>query len=453
MNIKKSIFLLSTLLLLLAGCSSDSGDNQIGSTTQDSTNTTNTTTTSLTADGILNTAFGVDGILTDNNASGGNSTDSGYSIVMGSDDTMYIAGYSKNSSNYDMTLWNYNKDGTLNTSFGTDGIVTDNNASGANSDDRGKAVVLDSNGKIYVTGITKNSSDYDMAIWSYNQDGTLNTAFSTDGIVTDNNASGANSVDRGKAIAIGANTKIYVAGVTYNRSNYDMALWSYNQDGTLNTAFGGGDGILTESNVSGGDGHDYATAITLDPDDKIYITGYSYNTSATKDMVLWSYNQDGTVNTTFGTDGVVIDHNASGTNSNKSGLAIALDSKDIIYVAGTIANDIALWSYNKDGTANTSFGENGVSVFNPAASGCNGEAITIDSNDDIFISGHCDEKMITVKFDSTGNIASSTFGINGYVEESINSIAHGIVFSEGELYITGEKYINSSTDMAIWNYK
>jgi uncharacterized delta-60 repeat protein len=117
--------------------------------------------------------------------------------------------------------------GVLDTTFDGDGIVVHNNAAGGNSYDGGDSIYVDSNGKIYVTGRSWNGSNYYMVIWRYNSDGTLDTTFDSDGIVVHNNAAGGNSYDEGNSIYVDNTGKIYVTGCSYNRSNSYMVIWKY----------------------------------------------------------------------------------------------------------------------------------------------------------------------------------------------------------------------------------
>jgi uncharacterized delta-60 repeat protein len=129
-----------------------------------------------------------------------------------------------------MVIWRYNSNGTLDSSFGNNGIVVYNNAAGGNGDDIGNSIYVDSTGKIYVTGSSKNSSgNDDMVIWRYNSNGSLDTSFGTKGkgIVINDNAAGGNSYDYGFSIFVDSTGKIYVTGYSYNGRNADMVIWRY----------------------------------------------------------------------------------------------------------------------------------------------------------------------------------------------------------------------------------
>ena len=95
---------------------------------------------------ILDTSFDTDGKVTTPIGSGG---DVAYEVVLQSDGKIVAAGYSHNGTNYDFAVVRYNTNGSLDTSFDTDGKVTTPIGS---SGDEGRSVVLQSDGKIVAAG-------------------------------------------------------------------------------------------------------------------------------------------------------------------------------------------------------------------------------------------------------------------------------------------------------------
>ena len=214
------------------------------------------------ADGDLDTSFSGDGKLTTAIGSG---NDSANSAVLQSDDKIVVAGSSYNGTDYDFAVVRYNTDGSLDTTFSGDGILTTPIGS---SDDVAFAVVLQGD-KIVVAGYSYNGSDYDFAVVRYNTDGSLDLSFSGDGIETTD----AGSHDQAYSVVLQGD-KIVVAGSSYNGTDYDFAVVRYNTDGSLDTTFSG-DGILT---TPIGSSDDVAFAVVLQGD-KIVVAGYSYNGS------------------------------------------------------------------------------------------------------------------------------------------------------------------------------
>ena len=126
-----------------------------------------------------------------------------------------------------MTVWRLNTNGSLDTTFNSVGYVTHNNAAGGNSHDAAHSAKVLSDGRIIITGYSRNSTNEDMAMWRYNSNGTLDTTFNSLGYFTHDNAAGGTGADRAYDIAAQYDGKYIVTGRSYNGSNYDMALWVY----------------------------------------------------------------------------------------------------------------------------------------------------------------------------------------------------------------------------------
>ena len=219
------------------------------------------------ANGTLDTTFGTGGIVT---TSVGSINDYADDLGIQPDGKIVVAGYSYNSSNKcNFALVRYNANGTLDTGFGTGGIVTTSIGSGY---DYAHALVIQSDGKIVVAGSSSNGSKYNFALVRYNANGTLDTGFGTGGIVTTPIGSG---FDSAYALGIDTDGRILAAGYSNNGSNYDFALVRYNANGTLDTGFGTG-GIVT---TPIGSIDDYAFALGIQSDGGIVVAGRSYNGS------------------------------------------------------------------------------------------------------------------------------------------------------------------------------
>ncbi|MFN9915423.1 MAG: DUF4347 domain-containing protein, partial [Pirellulaceae bacterium] len=142
---------------------------------------------------------------------------------------------------------------------GGDGITTTAIGSAA---DRASGVTTQADGKLVVVGYSHNGNDEDIAVARYNIDGTLDTTFGGgDGIVT---TDFGHANDSGRAVTLQSDGKILVAGYIGTGAFSEFAVVRYNTDGTLDTTFGGGDGIANTSFF--GFGSDLASAITLQTD-------------------------------------------------------------------------------------------------------------------------------------------------------------------------------------------
>jgi uncharacterized delta-60 repeat protein len=180
--------------------------------------------------------------------------------------------------------------GVLDTSFNGTGFVVHNNKTGSNSEEIGKSIYVDNTGSIYVTGYSNSGGNPDMVIWKYNSSGSLDSSFNstgtTPGIVVHHNAAGGFAMDYGNSIYVDNTGNIYVTGSSMNRNgNYDMVIWKYNRDGSLDTSFNR-TGFVVHDNAAGGNSHDYGYSIYVDNNGNIYVTGRSWNNNGNYDMVI-----------------------------------------------------------------------------------------------------------------------------------------------------------------------
>jgi serralysin len=137
------------------------------------------------------------------------------------DGKIVAAGLASVSGDAQFSLARYNTDGSLDTSFDGDGLVTTDIAGDF---DQAQAVALEGNGKILAAGLAVFSGTVDFALARYNTNGSLDTTFSGDGKVT---TDFAGMDDVAFAVAIQANGRIVAAGRVNNSGNYDFGLARY----------------------------------------------------------------------------------------------------------------------------------------------------------------------------------------------------------------------------------
>ena len=124
--------------------------------------------------------------------------------------------------------------GSLDASFGTAGKVITSINTGS---DKAYGVALQSDGKIVVAGVTTSpTTGNDFVCVRYNSDGTLDTTFGTGGIVTTDVQIGSDDVAR--SLAIQSDGKIILGGYSDDGNQKKAALVRYNTDGTIDSSFG-----------------------------------------------------------------------------------------------------------------------------------------------------------------------------------------------------------------------
>src|SRR5262249_20575719 len=147
------------------------------------------------------------------------------------------------------------------------------------SDDYARAMAVAADGKIIVAGqAAENLGDF--TLLRLERDGTIDESFGTDGIVSTQVGSGS---DMAYAVTLQKDGKSVVAGnSSVTSSDKDFAVVRYNEDGSLDKSFGG-DGIVT---TALGSDSDSAYALLIQPDGKIVLGGDANRTGTGEDFAL-----------------------------------------------------------------------------------------------------------------------------------------------------------------------
>jgi uncharacterized delta-60 repeat protein len=219
----------------------------------------------------------------------------------------------------DFGLIRFNSDGSLDTAFGSAGIVT---TDFSGQDDEAYASALQPDGKIVAVGRTTSSQSV-FALARYNSNGLLDTTFGTGGKVI--TSFFPNDFSFAGTMAIQPDGKI-VAGGGGLSVETQAQLARYNSDGSLDPTFGVG-GKLIDYNFG------EARSLALQSDGKIVVASYPF----IGDLALTRYNSDGSVDTTFGTSGYV---------TGDAPWAIVLQPDNKIVAAGQTLVDFRIARYN-----------------------------------------------------------------------------------------------------------
>lgn len=284
------------------------------------------------------------------------------SLAFQPDGKIIAAGASGNRGIFfasDFALVRYNADGSLDTSFGAGGKVT---TDFFDYEDYINAVALQTDGKIVVAGRARDGALAYFGIARYNKDGSLDSTFGSGGkVVTSFFGYG----DDPHALAIQPDGKLVVAGTAFSASsipgaggpNANFGLARYNSDGSLDPTFGSVGKVTTDFG-----NFDIITAIAIQPDGRIVAGGDTTNQNTNTDFALARYNIDGSLDSSFGSGGKVVTDFVRQPDF-VGGLALQPDGR--IVVAGDVstnegdADGFGLARYNKDGSLDSSFGSGG----------------------------------------------------------------------------------------------
>jgi uncharacterized delta-60 repeat protein len=327
----------------------------------------------LNTNGSLDNTFGMGGYVVTSVQSG---NDFIKSIKIQSDGKILVAGTTYYGAwIQDFCLVRYNSNGTLDNSFGTNGIVITDVGSVS---EFANSLVIQSDGKIVVAGHTTIGTQYDFALVRYNSNGSLDNTFGTSGIVkTDIGTSN----DEAYSVALQSDGKILVAGGSYNGSNFDFALVRYNSDGSLDNSFNSS-GKYT-SNFFGY--YDMAYSVLTQTDDKIIISGTAENIGSNRDFAAIRLNSDGSVDNSFGTNGKV---SVNMMTTNDFCYSSALQSDNKILLCGYTDYSLSILRLNSDGSIDYSFDYDGKVLTAVGGSWNESNSIAIQSDGKIVVAGN-----------------------------------------------------------------
>ena len=291
----------------------------------------------------------------------------------------------------ELALARYNPDGTLDTSFGTGGLVTMSIVSSGPGD-----IAFQSDGKI-ITAELLETGPLDVALSRFNANGTLDTTFGSGGVAVYPELDTEEPV---AGVAVLGNGTIVVSQSNGN-------LLGLNSDGSLDTAFGSGGMVNTGVSITGG--------LLAGPNGELLV-GFDDGISL--------YNVDGNLDTTFGTGGTITPQvipgtvggleitNANGSRgpetvpaSSQEVTSLALQPDGDILAAGQYSSFAVMTNqfgnqvigvsaagcfvarYSPSGVLDTTFGSGGFATaetgVGPAATPLSPESISVLSNNEI----------------------------------------------------------------------
>jgi len=324
---------------------------------------------------------------------GGNGDVIATTVKIDSSDNIYIAGYSyfietpQNSYNHIHLI-----------KYDSSGVQLWNQTWKPNQFNRCNGMTIGPLDNIYLVGDTK----ADLCLLKYNCSGVLQWNRTWDGGKT----------DWGSAIVLDSSDNIYITGTTYSSEagGYNVCILKYDKSGLLQWN-------RTWSGIYGDNGE----AIILDSFNNVYVAGVTTSFGeGENDIFLLKYDSSGVLqwNKTWG-----------GSSFDWCG-GIGSDSLDNIYIVGTTVNfgegekEIVLIKYDSSG----------VLQWNKTWGGIEddiGDAIILDSSDDIFIGGlsksfnkYGRKEIVFLKYDNSGvlqwNSTWSGFGFS-YTAMAIDS--------------------------------
>ena len=328
-------------------------------------------------DGSNDNTFGTSGMVI---ISATTTNDYALDIVIQPDGKIVLGGYiySSSGSTTDVLVIRLNANGTPDNTFGTDGIVITN----FGTDEVTEAIVLQDDGKILLAGYHNDR----FMLLRYTTNGTLDNTFGTGGKATANVGIG---MCFGQDLVIQSDGKIIVGGLGFNEvANYAFSLARFNTDGTLDNSFA--DNGTKVFNM--GQGYDFMTNIALQSDGKIIAGGHTWlanQPTLQYDFAAARLNQDGSIDNTFGNQGITTVNLIYGGNY-VTGMVVQDDDKIVLSgnAEGPEDYDLGMARLTADGILDTSFGTDGITVTDINKDIDQVEGVALQPDGKILVAGH-----------------------------------------------------------------
>lgn len=317
-------------------------------------------------DGTIDTSYGNNGYVYLTPSNGSYYT---FDSKIVENDNLLILAYYYSSAGGTMFLAKVDANGNLVPSFGNGGYVTFNKQ--ANWTMVPRSLAIQEDGKILVGG-EYGEFDYASCILRYTPNGQLDTSFANNGVFLNESydSNGWQVMAAGESITLGQDGRIYLCGwfVSPNEewgSPYDSKVVCVDQNGNLVSSFANG-GVLE---YSFSEVIDYINTAKVLEDGRLLIAGGAETYNEVQGNPIYSIflamiNPDGSFDTSFGTNGITMVQGIPDCYNSVFNMDIANDGK--IYTAGYVwqdLKDILVGAFNPDGTLVTEFGENGFDII------------------------------------------------------------------------------------------
>lgn len=359
----------------------------------------------VAAAGDLDPTFGSGGKVVTDFVGG---FDTAYALTIQSDGKIVVAGQASS----DFALARYNRDGSLDAGFGSAGKITTDFFGG---EDAAFSVAVQNDRKIVVAGFaTKIGLETrDFALARYESSGSLDMSFGMGGKVT---TDFFGDIDEAHGVVVQSDGKIVTAGQARGINPFDFALARYDLYGSLDTNFGLGGKVVTNF---GNNNTSLAAKLLLQNDGMALAVGGRWDSLTDYDFALARYNGNGSLDTTFGSGGVV---STTITGNEDVAFGVTLDANGKIIVAGrgssnNVVGDFALARYEPDGSLDTSFGSSGKIITDFFGGRDEASSIALQSDGKIVAGGVAASASLdfaVARFNTDGSLDAS-FGMGGKI--------------------------------------
>jgi uncharacterized delta-60 repeat protein len=337
--------------------------------------------------------------------------------------------------------------GDLDTSFGNEAgfsFVPIDQGGGAH------AVALAPDGKIVTAGTSETAVQTRLAVMQFTADGLPDPSFNGGAVKT--LQVGANTEQYGRSVAVQPDGKIVAAGTTFNGTNWTFMVVRLLPDGTPDGSFSG-DGIMTFNFQFGYDGSGYGVA--LQGDGKIIVVGSSSTVSASSSnrFAIARITTGGILDVSFNPLGAPAGTLATDIAPGAPDIAsaVTIDGAGRAVVAGRAgaagSEDVAVARYATGGSLDASFSADGVSTYALSTGDDGANSVNVLASGSIVTAGYIDHKFAVDRITSDGTLDAS-FGTGGFSLAPLGPLSSegqsSAVQSDGKVVVSGQANVGGS---------
>jgi uncharacterized delta-60 repeat protein len=363
----------------------------------------------LNADGSLDNSFDGDGFIAVNLGA----TEAGQAIATLSDGRIIVSGHSETIDESSMLLWSFLPDGSPDSSFGTNGMVTLFTGPANNF---GWFVYPVGDTAIIAGGNIYNGHFYEPVMFRVMNDGSIDNSFGTGGIT-------GKTFECGQSIQVtGLKTnddKLLICGTGFHDGNNRLAISRFLSDGLIDGTFAQNGNLFTSSGQQLIDPYPLLLNVADLPDGRILETG-----KGPYDQIYFAIlNEDGLPDSAYGSDGIRIYQNfpkelfnakAAGVDSifyvAEYSSVLSYVPEDFVY---TYYAPIIVHKIGASGLPDSSFGTNGIANIDiDTVEILNLESIAIQPDAKVLVSGKSSHGIYLVRLNTNGELDLS-FGNDG----------------------------------------
>lgn len=360
--------------------------------------------------GSIDPTFGNAGIVTTDASAGSDVARDGLLLP---DGRIVVCGAGNSQGTF--LLLRYHQNGTVDSSFGTNGVVmTAMGGTGVEA----TAIVRQTDGRLLAAGHVVNGGTSFSVVVRYDSTGALDFSFGASGKAIRDIGTGGEVKD----VVLQPDGKILVAGTFRSGSTLFMGLHRYKANGTPDSTFG------FNGTVTRGPGvENHCSAIALQHDGRIVAAGTTDQGAGSR-ILLFRFNSNGTPDSTFGTVGRTITTVSAFPNF---GMDVALRDSHVVVagyagIAANLTHRFAVVRYTSRGLPDSTFGTAGIALT-PEIGLTTGFAflnkMLILQSGKILLTGQgtnlpTSDDFVVARMKSTGAM-DSTFGADGIVYTNI----------------------------------